>query len=183
MPQLTQAHRVKFAFTLYGERQTSDAWCDPLLCVTLMLWHHWLVLLLLLDPILLWTFWVCSSWDRKPTSWEGKEAMEGEKNKDKKKRLQGSKKNNNFSLSQWLQQNVTLNILSWCWFVLFTEGLRKILSVHYSPILEMLLYHEYVLRGTKEKCFCAVVYDKQFLLHSTLADTPIMKIQCLGKLK
>lgn len=29
------------------------------------------VLLLLLDQILLWAFWVCSSWNRKPTSLEG----------------------------------------------------------------------------------------------------------------
>lgn len=47
----------------------------------------------------------------------------------------------------------------------------------------MLLHHESFLWGTKEECFCAVVYDKQFLLHSTVADTPIMKMQWLGKLE
>lgn len=48
----------------------------------------------------------------------------------------------------------------------------------------MLLRPESVLWGTKEKCFCAaVVYDKHFLLHSTVADTPIMKTQRLGKLE
>lgn len=72
--------------------------------------------------------------------------------------------------------------MAWC-FSCSIHRLRKTLSVHYNPILEMLLYHEYFLRGTKEKCFCAVVYDKQFLLHSTVADTPIMKIQWLGKLE
>lgn len=35
--------------------------------------------------------------------------------------------------------------------------------------------------GTKEKCCYAVVYDKQLFLHSTVADTPIMKTQRLGK--
>ena len=31
--------------------------------------------------------------------------------------------------------------------------------------------------GTKEKCCYAVVYDKQLFLHSTVADTPIIKTQ------
>lgn len=67
--------------------------------------------------------------------------------------------------------------------MLISSVLRKTSSMHYGPIVAMLLHHEYFLWGTEEKCFCAVVYDKQFLLHSTVADTPIMKIQRAGKLE
>lgn len=90
---------------------------------------------------------------------------------------------------------MTFNILSCCRFVPFADRPEKkknlnktkqseTLSEHYSPIPEMLLHPESFLWGTKEECFCAVVvYDKHFLLHSTVADTPIMKTQRLGKLE
>lgn len=93
---------------------------------------------------------------------EGKRPLKGKTRtlKTKQKKDLRGPKNIYFSPSQWIQQNVPFNILSWCRFDLFKEGLWKSLSVHHSPILEMLLEHEYFLRGTKEKCFCAEVYDK-----------------------
>lgn len=60
-----------------------------------------------------------------PLAERGKRPLKGKKTRTKKKKTSGDQKETIFSLSQWLQQSVTLNILSWCWFVLFTEGQEK----------------------------------------------------------
>lgn len=186
---LTQAHSFKFTFTVSLANDRELMSCD-----FLMLGCQWWVLLLLLDQILLWAFWVCSSWNRKPTSLEGgKRPWKGKIRQKMLHALRDLKMHLFFLffyihryISISIDRDISLYLLSisspW-WFLLFTVGLRKTFSMHYSPILEMLLYHEYFLWGTEEKCFCAVVYDKLFLLHSTVADTPIMKIQWIGKLE
>lgn len=93
----------------------------------------------------------------------GEEATEGEKTRTRKD-LKVPKWGETFFSPLSLtprrrQQIVTFDILSFLSIDLFCS--QRLRTSHSSLILEMILYQEHLLRGTKEKCFCALVYDKQ----------------------
>lgn len=99
----------------------------------------------------------------------GEEATEGEKTRTRKD-LKVPKWGETFFFSSFphpesLQQIVAFDILSLSIDLFCSQWLRTSLC---SLILEMILYQEYLLGGTKEKCFCALVYDKQVYISPSL---------------